>query len=787
MTMTSTTPSLSHFAANIKALDQQLCVIRSLSAAKLRHVIYAAPGVSQLKTHALRCSAEASLLAIFVGGVPGVTDKMLVAFARWLTYLADLRPPLLELKLPLGLPSGRVDPMVSDGLPGLWGALPEITASFIRSQDRYCMMRSPWLLIPPLSDEAKLSAIVSSSDRLGDVEIYWFRADDMLKSASHAPVLPSAMAALLHGVSHTHHRTKRGETLCSLADSAFGVSTQPAQAPGQRQPPAPSRSSPSAAARHTTSSNSAVASADARARMSLAVASALSRRPKPAASQKTLTVDELRSYKFRGRGSDPFLDYRHERYVLPPYQAMLPVGTRTFAFELNVTSLPLWNFSSPDISCKLLIESRRSPNAVPAVTVYVNQKPITPSAAHPAPELGKHLIEGRNKISIVRSSSYLPDIIILAFAYAPRIKPEAVGTTLLRKQLKAAGDASQLAGPTRSLAVCDTTIEVSGAQVAAAKATFLRNNFELPELPVLSVKLSFLCPLAFARMRLPACGKQCTHVSSLFDLVTLLQVMAHQGRSSTPCPICKKPLSTSDVVVDLFVLSLVTSPQFADEDCEGVVILPDGSIEGAHAPEIEYTAPNPSAAPAAAELAGPSPAPTDASSTPHLPGAHAATGNPSALAPADTTPTPASALSTPTGASRKRKRVFEAVDLTLDDDPAPVVAPPPKRTHPLSGLFGSPSPEPCVPNSSSYAPTEPSYAPTEPSYAPTEPSYAPTEPSYAPTEPSYAPTEPSYAPTEPSYAPTEPSYAPSFAPASSLFTPRPRAVPRADAPVIVLD
>ena len=91
-------------------------------------------------------------------------------------------------------------------------------------------------------------------------------------------------------------------------------------------------------------------------------------------------------------------------------------------------------------------------------------------------------------------------------------------------------------------------------------------------------EIPLTCAISRRRMDLPVRGRLCAHVEC-FDAQSWVD-MALQHRSlrdlSTPCPICRKKVLGSQLVHDIWLRSVLASPDYAD--WQKIVLLPDGRI-----------------------------------------------------------------------------------------------------------------------------------------------------------------------------------------------------------------
>ena len=85
-------------------------------------------------------------------------------------------------------------------------------------------------------------------------------------------------------------------------------------------------------------------------------------------------------------------------------------------------------------------------------------------------------------------------------------------------------------------------------------------------------RLTLVCPLSRARIRIPARGAHCQH-KTCFDLASFFKYSDQQG--FWECPICNKPLPAYEVVIDQAMRSILARTDYEDR---AVLVSSDGTL-----------------------------------------------------------------------------------------------------------------------------------------------------------------------------------------------------------------
>lgn len=91
-------------------------------------------------------------------------------------------------------------------------------------------------------------------------------------------------------------------------------------------------------------------------------------------------------------------------------------------------------------------------------------------------------------------------------------------------------------------------------------------------------RVSLRCPLGLAIITSPARGRECMHLQC-FELQTYISFnhnMRHASKTRWKCPICYKPVSSDEVVVDSFLQEILTSVD-REGEIDSVCLREDGS------------------------------------------------------------------------------------------------------------------------------------------------------------------------------------------------------------------
>ncbi|ODV63875.1 SUMO ligase SIZ1, partial [Ascoidea rubescens DSM 1968] len=87
----------------------------------------------------------------------------------------------------------------------------------------------------------------------------------------------------------------------------------------------------------------------------------------------------------------------------------------------------------------------------------------------------------------------------------------------------------------------------------------------------LSLSLSLICPLTYARMKYPAKSINCTHVQC-FDCLNFLQLQ--EQAQTWSCPICSTSINVDDLAIDDYVQEVIKQ---TDDEIHSVQLNQDGS------------------------------------------------------------------------------------------------------------------------------------------------------------------------------------------------------------------